>query len=343
MKRYWTDTSKLVAAVTAGFLQLTAGQAFAQAGAEGGAIPYLTLRAQTGSTVPSAFYGDERGSLRAGICNVASTNIPIMSNIAERSPFRVPDEIVRLSSIEEAPVESVLDSLVRSAGDGSALLYVHGFNMDFDKACRRAFVFSRAVGLEDRFLLYSWPSDGVPVNYTQDEADVNWSAPDIADAIADLAGRLGPGRLDVAGHSLGGRGVVIALYDLASRYPEVQLGEVVLIAPDIDFQLFEKILPQIRDAATNITVYVADNDRPLALSAQVHGYPRLGQTGNDVSKLEGVTVIDVSSLPLMSPTGHLYHLHSPQVAEDLGRLLKDGLDPQGRGLGSLGTNLWSID
>ncbi|AHM03677.1 Lipoprotein, putative [Roseibacterium elongatum DSM 19469] len=197
--------------------------------------------------------------------------------------------------------------------------------------------------LEGRFLWFSWPSDGSLASYTHDEADLYWSVPDIADAIIDLEDRFGGGVVDVLGHSLGARGVVLALYDVASRAPETRIDEVVLLAPDMDFGIFQRMLPRIRPIAENITVYVTTGDRPLALSAQLHGYPRLGEAGNDIETLEGVEVIDVSDLPANSPTGHLYHIYSPAVGDDLDQLLNEGLHAtERRNLYPVGANAWRL-
>jgi esterase/lipase superfamily enzyme len=149
--------------------------------------------------------------------------------------------------------------------------------------------------------------------------------------------------VDVAGHSLGARGVVLALYEVASREPDIRLDEVVLLAPDMDFEIFRRMLPRIRPITDRITVYVTSGDRPPAISAQLHGYPRLGEAGNDVETLEGVEVIDLSDLPAASPTGHLYHIHSPSVGEDLDQLLNEGPHAaQRRNLVQFATNTWRL-
>jgi len=115
------------------------------------------------------------------------------------------------------------------------------------------------------------------------------------------------------------------------------------LAPDMDFGIFQRILPRISSIAETITVYVADDDRPLALSASLHGYPRLGQAGNDVATLEGVEVVDVSDLPAATPSGHIYHVYSESVGDDLDQLLNDGRRAaQRRNLIQDGVNLWRL-
>jgi esterase/lipase superfamily enzyme len=136
---------------------------------------------------------------------------------------------------------------------------------------------------------------------------------------------------------------VLALYDVANRHPDLRLGEVVLVAPDMDFGIFQRILPRISQLAASMTVYVAEDDRPLALSASLHGYPRLGQAGNDVATLSGVEVIDVSDLPAATPTGHIYHIYSEVVGEDLAQLLNEGRRAaQRRGMVQQDVNLWRL-
>ncbi|MCK0103653.1 hypothetical protein [Pseudohalocynthiibacter sp. F2068] len=72
-------------------------------------------------------------------------------------------------------------------------------------------------------------------------------------------------------------------------------------------------------------------------------YPRLGEAGNDVSRLAGVEVIDLSDLPSEGPTGHLYHIYSKAVGDDLRRLLNAGEGAsRRRGLVAESDNLWRL-
>ena len=61
--------------------------------------------------------------------------------------------------------------------NGNVVIYIHGYKIDFEKSCRRSAVFQRALGLQDRLLLFSWPADGNMLKYTWDEADLIWSVP----------------------------------------------------------------------------------------------------------------------------------------------------------------------
>lgn len=306
-------------------------------------VPFLTVRNRTDSTDPGEVYGDERSDLKAGWCRVRELDLSVLAPLAESAPSFLREEILRVDRVRQVDRRVVLDELQQTSAGRPPVIYVHGYFINFEKGCRRALLLRENADLTGRFLWFSWPSNGALTNYTHDEADLYWSVPDLADAILELENRFGPKGVDVAGHSLGARGVVLALYEVAARKPEVRLGDVVLLAPDMDFEIFARMLPRISPIVDSITVYVTDADRPLAISAQLHGYPRLGEAGNDVSKLQGVEVIDLSELPTESPTGHLYHVYSKDVGTDVSQLLGEGKRAaQRRNLVQTGPNSWSL-
>jgi esterase/lipase superfamily enzyme len=306
-------------------------------------VPFLTNRDRTLHSDPRRLFGDERGVLDAGYCDVSERRLEIMTPVAEAVPFRVPEEILRVADVQTAPVDDLLARLAESSGEASPLLYTHGFYIDFEKGCRRAAVLQENARHDGRFLWFSWPSDGSLFNYTHDEADLYWSVLDLSETIIAMERQFGPERVNLAGHSLGGRGMVLAVHDVAAQKPDIRLGDVVLLAPDMDFGVFSRLLPRIRPVVRSITIYIADGDRPLGLSESVHGYPRLGQTGNDVSLLEGVEVIDLSDLQLRSPTGHLYHVYNAEIGADMDQLLNQRLPAAERqGMLQVGPNLWRL-
>jgi len=306
-------------------------------------VPYVTLRNRTGDPDPGKFYGDVRSAPEAGHCDISDIQLTILNRVAEAVPFRVPEEILRVEAVRPLPMEEMLDTLEQTADGSAPLLYVHGFYIDFEKGCRRATVLQEAASLEGRFLWFSWPSQGSLLNYTHDQADLYWSVIDIADTIIALDQRFGPGNVNLAGHSLGGRGMVMAIHDIAAQHPDIRLGHVALLAADMDFELFARILPRILPVVESLTVYVAEGDRPLGLSEQLHGHPRLGQAGNDTGQIPGVEVIDLSDLPVRSPTGHLYHVYNAQVGADLDQLMNQNMRAEARqNMIQAGPNLWRL-
>lgn len=306
-------------------------------------VPYITNRNILDATGPSRIYGEERGEFDAGFCQVIERRFDILSSVSEATPFNIPDELLRVAQISPRPVNEVLSDLVATSGGLSPLLYTHGFNIDFEKGCRRATMLKENTGLSDRFLWFSWPSDGNLFNYTHDEADLYWSVFDLSYLILTLHAEFQPTPINLAGHSLGARGMMLAIYDVLALRPDIQLGDVILMAPDIDFDIFERLLARVRPNLRSLTIYVAPGDRPLALSEQVHGHPRLGQAGNPVERLQGVEVIDLGDIPFRSATGHNYHIYNIEVWADLYQLLNEGLGATARrNLIQAGPNLWRL-
>lgn len=340
----WMSFPLPCALAVAGMLGVAAlSPAQAQTEVQPREVPFLTLRNRTGSDEPGEMFGDERSDLKAGLCRVRQLDLSVFSQLAEAAPAFLREELLRVDRVRTTDTRTILDDVLASAAGRPPTLYVHGYYISFEKGCRRAVLLQENAGLAGRFLWFSWPSDGTLTNYTHDEADLYWSVPDLADTILEMERRLGSGGVNIAGHSLGARGVALALYDVASRNPEARLGEVVLMAPDMDFDIFARLLPRIAPIVEHLTIYVASGDRPLALSAQLHGYPRLGEAGNDVARLEGVEVIDLSELPSEGPTGHLLHIYSTPVGDDLNQLLNEGKRAaERRNLVQVGDNLWSL-
>jgi esterase/lipase superfamily enzyme len=323
----------------------TSGTAMARDASVTRGVPFVTLRNRTGESDPAEYYGDGRGALKAGWCDVDQTNLSVLTPLADAASFYIPDEILRLKAIREVPGEQLLETFAAAKNSRNPLLYTHGAYVSFNRGCKRATLLQENLDLAGRLLFFSWPSDGSLLNYTRDEADMYWSVLKLEDIMQELIRRFGAGRVDLAAHSLGTRGVFLALVGLASTRTSFEplFNEVVLLAPDIDFDTFVQYLPRIRPLARNFTIYISDNDRPLALSSQLHGYPRLGQTGNDLSRLAGVEVIDLSNIPVRSVSGHVYHLYNPVVAEDMAQLLNEDKRAGKRSnLAQTGTNLWRM-
>ncbi|MEL6583668.1 MAG: alpha/beta hydrolase [Pseudomonadota bacterium] len=307
-------------------------------------IPFLSARDLGTTEGPSVFFGDQRSSLRAGRCVVEAIELGGYLPALDAVPALMREPLLSINSVSLLPGDDPLDILDDPALAAPPVLYVHGYNIDFEKGCRRAALLKANAHLEGRLLWFTWPSDGDVANYSRDEADLYWSVPDLADLMIEMSERLGPDTpLDIIGHSLGARGVALAAQQVAFRRPDISLGHVVLVAPDMDFDIFERALPQIHQVSQGITVYVSALDRPLNLSRQVHGYPRLGQADNPFWRLWGVSVVDVSDLEPPTPTGHLYHIHTKAVGDDMDLLLRQNLRPSDRATLTQDTrNVWRL-
>ena len=307
-------------------------------------VPFITVREKTGSDKVSEYFSGERGSFHAGYCDITSTWLDRLKLLTDKLPY-FPEEIVNLSAIREVPVEALLQDLNNTRQQRRPVVYLHGFYIDFARGCRRASLFQRSADLNGRFLFFSWPSDGAITNYTRDESDLYWSVEPLRQKLSRLVNQFGAGNIDIAAHSLGTRGVMLAMVMMAQANKDNKpvFNQVVLMAPDIDEGIFRQYLPMIKPLANNITVYVSDNDQPLAIARQVHGHPRLGESGEHLDGLDGVEIIDVTDMSVRAPSGHVYHLYNEMVIEDVAQLLNDNKRAAERiNLKQTGNNYWRL-
>ncbi len=311
-------------------------------------VAFITTRNKTGSDPASKYFGGERNSVHTGYCDITWTPISLLEPIADRMPFYIPSGKMTLESVTEISRDEFWRKPAGTPVIDHPLLYVHGYNIGFEKSCSRAALFQENLRLASRLLLFSWPSDDTVTNYTHDESDIYWSVAYIKHTLERMIESFGEGRVDVVSHSMGTRGTVLALVRMSDRYnPNTPLlNQLVLVAADIDSGIFRQYLEVIRPLVGRITLYVSDNDKALSISEDVHGYPRLGKTGAHLRDLVGVEIIDVSATGRRRASGHLYHLYNEAAINDLDQLLNENLPASSReGLQQdlqTGPNYWRL-
>ncbi|MEZ5478889.1 MAG: alpha/beta hydrolase [Thiolinea sp.] len=287
------------------------------------------MRNRTGQIRPENYFGEERDRLRQGYCDLQWSPNRLLQSLKNSMDFYIPGGDADIVAIREWTRDAFYPQFAQGLSGQRPLLYVHGYNIGFEKACLRARHFQENLGLAGRFLLFSWPSDGHILNYPRDEADISWSIPALEQVIRELM-RAYPDGIDLVAHSMGNRGLVMALDRVAAQW-QARPGQakpvhnLVLIAADMDAAIASQYLPRLSLLAHRITLYVSDNDRALIASRTLHGYPRLGEAGTHLPVLSGVEVIDVSQLSLERISGHLYHLANRYVINDLQQLLQQDL------------------
>lgn len=265
-------------------------------------LPYLTNRAAEFDADGDVRYTTDVGTTTAGRC--------------ELEVFELPDAEVVVERYEAADVDDVLTGLEHGP-DSKVTLYVHGYNIGLERACRDAAVLARQTGWEGRLLLFSWPASRTVVTYHKDARRFVASMPAIVAALDELGRRYGRGNVNIVAHSMGSRVVTEAMPTLADG--EDRYGKLVLIAPDIDLDRFLEVVPGIRATVDDIFVLVSDSDRLLLLSQAVNLGERLGQA-EDVD-VDGVEIIDVTGVDNAGLGNHVYHLANKNVGKVIGAIL----------------------
>lgn len=120
-------------------------------------VSFVTVRNKTGSSEPSDYFGGNRGQMSAGVASVEFSPIWGLEDIAQSAPFYIPDTKIDLAHLKEIPFGTLVEETKRFSNqdNGNLVLYVHGYNIDFEKSCRRSGIFQKSLGLQDRLLLFS--------------------------------------------------------------------------------------------------------------------------------------------------------------------------------------------
>lgn len=303
-------------------------------------LPVITLRElePAGSSFKPS---DNRGGLHYVKVSAKVVKLNAFGEKLQELPVYLPDRWTNTEKVEPLSEPQLYQLL--SADAGGPVVYVHGYNEGFDKSVKRALWLRQQLQLEGRLILLSWPSDGNFINYTRDEADIYWSVPYIRQAIEKLAAEYGKGGFDLIAHSLGGRGLSLALAQLYDMQPELRpvAAQTILVAPDMDAQLFADQQYKITGNTQRLSLFGSRLDEPLAISETLHGYPRLGQSGEHTEVFKGFDVIDVSEVPRRRATGHNYHLGSPVIQQDMRAILSDQSVSE-RSLEKRGDNHWQL-
>lgn len=213
----------------------------------------------------------------------------------------------------------------RIGSNRDILLYVHGFNVNYDEARYRI----AQIADDGRFggvtVLYTWPSTDSLLNYGA--AKENAAA--ARDALTKLIHRLTElpdvGRVHILAHSMGAWLTMEALReDALTGGPDLngKLGDVLLAAPDIDLNVFRQQLTRIDPA--HVSVLVSANDRALSISRTLAGdRPRLGglnlNAPADRAVLDelGVKAYDLSK-ESTGLIGHGTYADAPQAVRTIG-------------------------
>ena len=283
-------------------------------------------------------YGNRRGTLEVGTCEVSIPEIHKVGELEQPSIFRFefnedPKRHVVLLSVNREKPQEFFDELkqqVSKSGKRQTFVFVHGYNVTFEGAARRTAQLKYDLDFDGPAIFYSWPSQGGLVQYTVDETNVAWTVAHLEEFLADIVEKTGAQRVHLIAHSMGNRALTSALERLSRRLKPQDVpmfNEVVLTAPDIDAEVFRRdIAPAIVKTARRVTLYASSNDGALAASKKIHGYPRAGESGADVVIIPGIDTIDVSEIDT-SLLGHTYYGDNDTVITDIVQLIHESKPP----------------
>ena len=300
-------------------------------------VLYVTDRNLTGKQDAKFFYGVERGDMSYGFCEVAINIEKSKSEFADHSIWRVGTEdkpgkrgdLRNITKLEKNDFFRLFTDRINNSKDKSALVYIHGYYRTFEIAARTAATLTYEIRYQGIPVLYSWPSRHELSAYHGDTTSIDWSTAHLRAFLEDIALQTNVQTIHVIAHSMGNRGFVNAFIDVLKN-PDItnnwKFGEIVLVAPDLDRQIFERdIAPIITKVPSRITLYVSAVDIPLLASKTVNLYRRLDDASKEPVIIEGIQTIDASQVVNLA-TGHTYYRENPKVMADLYYLINQRRD-----------------
>ncbi|WP_229502939.1 alpha/beta hydrolase [Pseudoduganella guangdongensis] len=277
---------------------------------------FATNRELSGDRHPARLFGNMRGTLRYGSCEVSIPRDHRMGELECPSLLRLelrqdPDQHVVLMSAETAERDAFMERLKQAIalhGSRSALLFIHGYRTTFEDAARRTGQLAYDLGFPGAPVFFSWPSQGKLSGYIVDEANVEWAQADLAAFLADFLQQSDAEHVYLLAHSMGSRAMARATASVIAARPELagRIREVILAAPDIDAEVFRhQLLPALAGRPTPLTLYASSGDSALRASKAIHGYARAGESGPGLVVAPGVETIDASAVD----TGFIRHAY----------------------------------
>ena len=307
---------------------------------------YGTDRRRDADT-PNEFYNDQRrpevdrSALELGSCDVSIPYKHAPGEIERPSIWRfefreLPDRHVTLLDVRpltHSRWQNEVRESLNESDERAAMVFVHGFNVDFAAAARRTAQMKYDLGFPGAAILYSWPA---PSNYVECEGNAIWTLPHLMEFLTEHVHKSGAKSIHLIAHSMGTRVLTSALKELAASpdAEQIRYNQIVLAAPDIDADVFKRqIAPRIIGAAERISIYSSSKDLALVASKKVHRYTRLGEGGEFLTTFPEwpqIEVLDASNVD-ESLLGHSYYGDSPTILRDVRGVL-NGLAATARGL-----------
>jgi esterase/lipase superfamily enzyme len=284
-------------------------------------------------------YGGEPASqLQLGLCEVTIPRSHEMGELEGPSVWKLEfreDASKHVLLLRTVPEDATrffhqLSNRVNLSTAHEALIFVHGFNTNFETGVRRTAQIAYDLGFEGAVILYSWPSQGQLglIDYNKDARNAELSVAHFSDFVSNLATHTGVRRIHVIAHSMGNRVVVRAL--AASPSPtQPRVRQLALLAPDVDAEEFRRLASAMKSSADHITLYASSRDEALKASERLEGYPRAGEGEPHVVVVPGIDTVDASAVNTsLLGLYHSYFGDNQTILSDLFYLLRDALPGQ---------------
>jgi esterase/lipase superfamily enzyme len=295
--RHFVCASMLVLAIACGSCGIRPPQ--------GSLIP-VTTTAEGTSRVPifvattrerSTDNGEMFSGERAADVSYAAITVSIPPDAARKIgeiqwPTTIPGDprtsfvTVSAEYIEKQAFTASIAAMIKQTGRTKVMVFVHGFNNRFDEAVYRFAQIVHDSKVPVIPVLFTWPSRGEIRlrTYNYDRESANYSRDALESLLATLTSYPAVTEVNLLAHSMGNwvalealRGRSIRGGQTAASIRADKLKNAMLVAPDVDVDVFRAQIQRMGPARPRIALFVSQDDAALRLSRNLAGdAPRLG-------------------------------------------------------------------
>jgi esterase/lipase superfamily enzyme len=241
---------------------------------------------------------------------------------------------VRADRLDLKQALAAFDQRMRASPSRHVLLFVHGYNTRFEEAVYRFAQITHDAGAPVVPVLFTWPSRGKLFDYVYDRESATYSRDALEAVLQAMVKDPNVGSISILAHSMGNFVAVEALRQMAIRDRSLspKIRDIMLAAPDIDFDVFRREIAEIEasDKSPPVTLFVSQDDHALDFSRRIAGNePRLGAINPNAEPFRTILekarvhVVDLTKVSSDDATNHGKFAQS-EVVKAIGRRLASG-------------------
>ena len=213
-----------------------------------------------------------------------------------------------------------------------SVIFVHGYNVSFENALRRAGQIAYDINFDGPTFLFSWPSRGRLLGYISDRDAVDVAANHLKQFLERTVAVTKTAKVHIIAHSMGNMVVLRALEKMSvgSIASSLVLGEIIAAAPDVSIEQFSGFVEESKGRGANITLYASATDWPLWLSGKL-SRQRAGYIDGRPIPIKGADTIDITGAGMgVFALNHDVYAANPVIVGDMRGILRGDRPPERR-------------
>ncbi|MBO9412228.1 MULTISPECIES: alpha/beta fold hydrolase [unclassified Ruegeria] len=233
-----------------------------------------------------------------------------------------PEKQFVMAGVEELQGPKDMKSRLKGADEVS--IFIHGYNTTQAETAFRAAQLSHDLNIPGATMVYSWPSQATGYGYAYDLDSMLFARDGLEKTVRHLKS-MGVKRVVLVAHSMGTALTMEMMRQAELREPgwsKRNIEGVVLIAPDLDVDLFRSQMDVIKTPPDPFIVIVSQKDKLLSISARLRGTTKGERLGNisstDALAEYKISILDTTAFNDDAESSHFVAATSPALLAIIG-------------------------